>query len=128
MPVLAWFIVGVLTLVVGLILFVVLIRWLSTSKHVVFTTRADLVRAQARADAAERNASAANARQMHAARLASNAVAVTGQALDVARRIDKVSRQMDALIGYVTDDPADLAIRGRHAVPGDPDLEREFLS
>src|SRR5262245_13635808 len=95
--------------------------------------RVDLLRAQTRADAAERNASAANARQMHAARLASNAVAVTGQALDVARRIDKVSRQMDALIGYVTDEPAELSLQGRHALPGDPhrqviaSFEREFL-
>ena len=113
--------VGVCAVVVGLSLFVVTMRRLSTNKHVLVTGRIDLVRTQVRAEAAERAVSAANARQMHAARLAADSVAVTGQALHVAREIAKVSRQMDALIGYVADEP------GRHAIPGDFDLEREFL-
>ena len=101
--------------------FVVIMRKLGASRHVAVTGRIDLVRAKARTEAAERAVSAANARQMHAARLAENAVIVTQEALSFARQIDKVSGQMDALIDYVTDD------RGRHVMPGDYDLEREFL-
>jgi methyl-accepting chemotaxis protein len=110
-------VVGVLMLIVGGVLFVIMIRRLSTSRHVIVSGRVDLVRAKARADAAERVA-------MQITNVAGQAVEQVGQALHVAREIEKVSSQMDELLEYVTDyEPK----RGRHhaalrIVPGQGDV------
>jgi hypothetical protein len=93
------------------------------SKNLMVVARVDSARAQARAEAAEQAAMMAEQQRAEAAGLAAESVAHTGQALLIARQIDKVSAQMDVLLGCVTGEPVpEPSRRGRHALPGGPDL------
>jgi len=99
----------------------VLIRRLTRANYGMKTTTIKLTQANAKADAARQQAE-------QVAGLAKDAVAQTGEALHVARQIDKVSDQMDVLMEHVAADQPELPGHGKHArpdlhaVPGERDI------
>jgi len=96
----------VLIWIVLAILVVVIMRKLGHSKKVVLASRTSVVRAEALAEAAEQSADRITG-------VAETALEQTGKALNVAQEINKVSGQMDELLGYVTTDAAKLD-NGKH--------------
>lgn len=81
------------------------------SEKVVLTARIDRVRADAKAEAAERAG-------QRVADVAEQAIQQTGEAIDRARVIEKVSVQMDALMYRLAVEPPKPP-RGRHARAGE---------
>lgn len=82
--------------------------------------RTDAARAGARLEGARRAAEAADAGRAEAVRHAREAMARTGEALEVARNIELVSDQVQDLTSYLVtriDGEAALRGRGKHAIP-----------
>jgi hypothetical protein len=101
---------------------VLVLKRLVTSKNIaISTTEMRYANEKIRADAAEHAASVARTNHVAAARTAADAIRQTGEALHVARQIDTVAGQMDALMGLVMGEPVEVPPRGKHhALPGTP--------
>jgi hypothetical protein len=91
--------------------FILLVRRLGRSRHLIRAARTDAVRWQARAEGIDRQAK-------RMVDVTNQALEQTGVALEVAREIEKVSDQMDQLLGLVVGESAEQPAppgSGRHA-------------
>lgn len=106
-PVIPPLVIVVACFVIAIVIVVAIRRVVNANKQM-FTTRVMAERAKVRAETAEHTAE-------RIVDVAENAIARTGEALSVARKIDKVSEQMDALMTHVAIDSADVPSTGKHA-------------
>ena len=93
------------------------------TRDLVHVARTDVARSRERAEGARRAALMAEAGRAEAVGQAREALAQTGQALDVARGIQAVSEQVQDLSDYLVtqiEGEQPQGGRGRHALPGDP--------
>jgi phosphoribosylcarboxyaminoimidazole (NCAIR) mutase len=102
--------VAVVVIVAGITIWLI-IRKLSRTRVLATATRLTAVRAEVRADSAERTAN-------RMADLAENAQAIAGKILTVDGKADDMNAKLDVIVSAVTGQPA-VAVRpgGRHARP-----------
>jgi hypothetical protein len=109
-------------IVIAIVIVVSVIAFVRSQNRKLSSAESVSRRWQARASAAEHLSLEARAQQAYAIRLASDAVARTGQALEVRQTVERVAEQMNVLMGVVLDqhtDPNQVARHARHALPGE---------